>query len=104
MRRCTLSTAILVMLFMLLVCISVGHAQEGTITGRVSLTDKKGEVVYGDWVRVFLTTSRSTYPPWTWHQRSYPWSASPESTPAIWNFSSISDKNRPSQVMPSKTS
>lgn len=56
MRRCTLSTAILVMLFMLLVSISVGHAQEGTITGRVSLTDKKGEVVYGDWVRVFLTS------------------------------------------------
>jgi len=56
MRQGTLSTATMVVLFLLLVHISAGHTQAGTITGQVSLTDKKGVVVYGDWVRVFLTT------------------------------------------------
>ena len=57
MHRSSLSTIILIMFFMLLVSISVGHAQEGTITGQISLADKNGAVVYGDWVRVFLTTA-----------------------------------------------
>jgi hypothetical protein len=32
-------------------------AGEGVITGRVSLTNRNGEVIFGDWVRVFLTSA-----------------------------------------------
>jgi len=56
MRLSTLPACVLAVFFVLLVSISIGHAQDGTITGQISLSDKKGEVVYGDWVRVFLTT------------------------------------------------
>jgi hypothetical protein len=73
MRSCHLSNAILVLLLTLLAGPSVSLAQDGTITGQVSLTNQEGEVVYGDWVRVFLTSEpidvpevdlASTHVPW----------------------------------------
>lgn len=56
MRPSTLPTCVLIVIFILLASPSIGHTQEGTITGQISLADKTGAVVYGDWVRVFLTT------------------------------------------------
>jgi hypothetical protein len=50
-------TCLILTLTLLLAAVSTGYAQSGTITGRVSLTTPEGEVVYGDWVRVFLTTA-----------------------------------------------
>jgi hypothetical protein len=49
------SLVFLVLSCMLLVNVSAGQTLEGSITGRVSLTNQEGEVCYGDWVRVFLT-------------------------------------------------
>ena len=49
--------AFLVMSFVLLGTIALGQAKEGSITGRVSLTNPNGDVIYGDWVRVFLTAA-----------------------------------------------
>ena len=43
MRSCHLSNAILVLLLTLLACPSVSLAQEGTITGQVSLTNQEPE-------------------------------------------------------------
>jgi hypothetical protein len=37
-------------------------AQAGVVTGRVSLENRNGETIYGDWVRVFLTTSAVDIP------------------------------------------
>lgn len=56
MRPATLPTGVLIVLFILMASLSVGYAQEATITGQISLSDKSGNVIYGDWVRVFLTT------------------------------------------------
>ncbi|MBL0715896.1 MAG: hypothetical protein JJV98_19595 [Desulfosarcina sp.] len=36
---------------------SPAYTGSGKITARVSLTDANGQVVYGDWVRVFLVTA-----------------------------------------------
>ena len=51
----------------LLALVSVGWAPpacaaSGRITGCVSLTDTDGQVVYGDWVRVFLVTQAIEVP------------------------------------------
>jgi hypothetical protein len=73
MRLPSLSTAILIIFFMLLVSISVGHAQEGTLTGRISLADKNGTVTYGDWVRVFLTTAPTDIPTVDLASTDVPW-------------------------------
>ena len=73
MRLSPLSTALLVMFCMLQVSVSVGHAQEGTITGQISLSDKKGNVVYADWVRVFLTTAPVDIPTMDLTSSMVPW-------------------------------
>jgi hypothetical protein len=41
---------------------SASAADHGKITGRVSLKDATGQVVYGDWVRVFLVTEAIDIP------------------------------------------
>ena len=50
------------MLFIVMLLLLVLHpvpllAQEGVVTGRVSLETRDGETIFGDWVRVFLTTA-----------------------------------------------
>ncbi|MCB2167188.1 MAG: carboxypeptidase-like regulatory domain-containing protein [Deltaproteobacteria bacterium] len=62
MRSCHLSIAIFILLLMLCTDPSASQAQEGTITGQVSLTNQEGEVVYGDWIRVFLTSEPIAIP------------------------------------------
>jgi len=57
MRLQARTLLILSLSLLVLVAVSNGHAQSGAITGRVSLTTPTGDVVYGDWVRVFLTTA-----------------------------------------------
>ena len=73
MRPSTLPTGVLVVLFILLASLSVGYAQEGTITGQISLSDKSGNVVYGDWVRVFLTTEPVAIPALVLTSAQVPW-------------------------------
>lgn len=73
MRHSLLSTALLIMFCMLQVSVSLGQAQEGTITGRISLSDKKGGLVYGDWVRVFLTTEPVDIPTVDLTSTMVPW-------------------------------
>ena len=73
MRSCHLSIAILVIFLMLLAGPSVSHALEGTITGQVSLTNQEGEVVYGDWVRVFLTSEPIAIPAVDLASTRVPW-------------------------------
>ena len=73
MRLGSLSNAILILFFTLIVSISLGHAQEGTITGQISLADKNGAVAYGDWVRVFLTTAPVDIPTVDLASTEVPW-------------------------------
>lgn len=73
MRQGTQFTAMMVVFFILLVHISAGQVQAGTITGQVGLTDKKGVVVYGDWVRVFLTTEPVDIPTVDLTSTMVPW-------------------------------
>jgi hypothetical protein len=73
MRPCNLSIVIFVMLFVVLTGPFASHAQEGTVTGQVSLTDQKGEVVYGDWIRVFLTSEPIAVPKVDLASTSVPW-------------------------------
>jgi hypothetical protein len=73
MRLPSLPTAILIIVFMLLISISVGHAQEGTVTGQISLADKNGSVAYADWVRVFLTTEAIDIPTVDLASTNVPW-------------------------------
>jgi hypothetical protein len=47
---------------MLLMALYAGQARAADINGRISLTDPNGEVFYGDWVRVFLTTKAIDVP------------------------------------------
>ena len=55
MRRKMQAIAFLTMIIVLMGAIASGQAKEGSIAGRVSLTDPDCDVVHGDWVRVFLT-------------------------------------------------
>ena len=73
MRLGSLSNAIIILFFTLIVSISLGHAQEGTITGQISLADKNGAVAYGDWVRVFLTTAPVDIPTVDLASTDVPW-------------------------------
>jgi hypothetical protein len=73
MRSCHLSIAIFVLLLMLCTDPSASQAQEGTITGQVSLTNQEGEVVYGDWIRVFLTSEPIAIPEVDLASTSVPW-------------------------------
>lgn len=57
MRLSARTLLILILSVLLLTTVSTGYAQSGAITGRVRLTTPTGDVVYGDWVRVFLTTA-----------------------------------------------
>ncbi len=48
---------LLVMSILLLAAFCAGKAHAGNIKGRISLATPNGEVLHGDWVRVFLTTT-----------------------------------------------
>lgn len=68
-----LPAAILATLTIVLLSLSSAHAQEGHITGRVSLMTPKGEIIYGDWVRVFLTTEPADIPSIDLTSSTEPW-------------------------------
>lgn len=53
---------ILLLLWVLAGPLSPVYADSGQITCRVSLKDSQGQVVYGDWVRVFLVTAAVEIP------------------------------------------
>jgi len=56
MRIKILTIAFLGISMMLLAAIGSDQAHAASINGRVSLTAPSGKIIYGDWVRVFLTT------------------------------------------------
>lgn len=56
------SIVCLMVSFMLLGGAAAAQMKEGSITGRVSLATPAGDVLYGDWVRVFLTTKPIAVP------------------------------------------
>ena len=55
MRRKMLTLLFLALPFVLLTNLSAGQNEGGSVTGRVSLTNREGAIINGDWVRVFLT-------------------------------------------------
>lgn len=73
MRPHALSTLVLAILLIVFGAPASAHAQAGTITGRVSLTTPKGEVVYGDWVRVYLTSEPAEVPAVDLNSAMKPW-------------------------------
>jgi len=62
MRLKIQAVAFLTISIVLMGAIASGQANGGSITGQVSLTDPNGDVIYGDWVRVFLTAEPIAVP------------------------------------------
>ena len=62
MRACRRCLVIAMLVLLLLVNAMGVRAGEGSILGRVSFTDPEGTLIYGDWVRVFLTTEALVVP------------------------------------------
>ena len=68
-----LPAAILAALIIVLPPLPSAYAQGGHITGRVSLMTPKGDIIYGDWVRVFLTTDLVDVPAVDLTSSTKPW-------------------------------